>query len=491
MKNNIKVIGLLITFLFYSCSSEDQNSNENQNIFEGDVFLKIQEDVDEFGLNNYTGINGNLTIGFQDIVGSIVSDLTPLSSLTFVNGDVTITGTTSASGGFNEDLTTLLGLNNIQEIGGAFKISNIGISNFGGLNSLTKIDGSLSIVGCSNLLEINGLSNLSTLNGDLSIGFYFGAGSTGNENLINIDGLSSLSAIGGNLQLSGNQSLENISGLQNINQLPLSLDIHHNDSLTNIEGLNSLTSIGEDVFISFNQELINVDSMSNLQSIGGNLEIASNYNLNQINGFNSLIGIEGNLSLSYNNDITNINEAFSSLQTVTGGIFISESNIINLNGFTNLTSAEIVSITNNDNLNQINGFNNITTLNTGGLMIENNNSLNQINGFNSLTSVFNLYIIGDFGSSPNNQIESIEGLISLSNIDFDFEIKFTSIQNLNFLTNMANIGNNFIVKDNYSLNDFCGINSLINNDGVSGEYAVFFNLYNPTQQDIIDGNCSQ
>jgi hypothetical protein len=42
---------------------------------------------------------------------------------------------------------------------------------------------------------------------------------------------------------------------------------------------------------------------------------------------------------------------------------------------------------------------------------------------------------------------------------------------------------------NYNLSDFCGIKPLLNANGVVGQTNISDNLYNPTEEDIITGNC--
>ena len=42
-----------------------------------------------------------------------------------------------------------------------------------------------------------------------------------------------------------------------------------------------------------------------------------------------------------------------------------------------------------------------------------------------------------------------------------------------------------------SLKNLCGLQNLLSNDGLKGNYNVSDNLFNPSKQEIIDGNCSQ
>ena len=64
------------------------------------------------------------------------------------------------------------------------------------------------------------------------------------------------------------------------------------------------------------------------------------------------------------------------------------------------------------------------------------------------------------------------------------------ITNLDNLSSLLSIGDNLEVIGNEGLTDLCGLQTLLINEGLGGFYNVSYNSYNPTQQDIIDGNCS-
>ena len=58
------------------------NDLVEENIYDGDVILRTQQEVDDFGTNNYTQINGFLIIGKLENEGySDITDLNPLHSL--------------------------------------------------------------------------------------------------------------------------------------------------------------------------------------------------------------------------------------------------------------------------------------------------------------------------------------------------------------------------------------------------------------------------
>jgi hypothetical protein len=75
-----------------------------QKIFEGDVTLKTQQEVDDFGAEKYTIINGDLLIGKLTYLSNINS-VSNLNSLKRINGSLTLVGLT--------ELEDLNGLNNL------------------------------------------------------------------------------------------------------------------------------------------------------------------------------------------------------------------------------------------------------------------------------------------------------------------------------------------------------------------------------------------
>src|SRR5690606_2538851 len=164
----------------------------------GDVILGSQTEVDDFATNhpNCTEISGDLYI-----YGNDITDLSPLSNLTSVGGNLYIFS--------NSSLLNLDGLNNLTSVGGLLDISfNSNLTNLNGLSNLTSVGGYLNIYDNLSLTNLDGLSNLTSLGGYLSISF--------NSSLNNLDGLSNLTSIGGYLRISNNSNLTDISGLQNI-----------------------------------------------------------------------------------------------------------------------------------------------------------------------------------------------------------------------------------------------------------------------------------
>lgn len=161
-------------------------------IYEGDITLSTQQEVENFGAKNYTEITGNLYIGHHISNHSNISNLNSLNSLNSIKGFLLIRN--------NAKLTTLSGLNNISSIGG-----------------------NLSIVNNEMLSSLIGLSNISTIGGSLGIG--------GNSTLTSLDGLNKITLIEGQLSISNNKMLSSLTGLNNINTIRGGLNIRINKKL--------------------------------------------------------------------------------------------------------------------------------------------------------------------------------------------------------------------------------------------------------------------
>jgi hypothetical protein len=182
-------------------------------IYNGDLTLSSQAEVDAF---YFTEITGNLTIGGDYNISSDITNLTQLSSLISVGGNLDI---------FKNDFLT----------------------NLGGLENLTYLGGFFSSMNMFALKNVDGLRNLTSINGNLIL--------AGNPSLSNIDGFENITSVGGYLQIAANGLLTNIKGLQNLISVGSWFDIVNNASLTNLSGLEKLTTVVGNLDIHSNEAL--------------------------------------------------------------------------------------------------------------------------------------------------------------------------------------------------------------------------------------------
>lgn len=296
------------------------------NIVTGDFLLYTQQEVDDFGANNYTQVIGNLIIGDDaNPTPDSIQNLDALATLTEVTGALGIFENTKLSSinglsnlisvgesliiSYNKILPNLNGLNNLTLVGKSFQIdNNVALLNVDVLSKLTSIGGQLSFSSDDNLTSISGLSNLTSLGGF----------SISNTPITSITCLSNITTLTGNLSL---ESMTSLEGLNNITTIGEDLNLQHNlfttlnvfsnltsvgggvylydnHSLDNFDGFANLTSIGNDLWISSNVALTNVDGLSNLTSVGSRLHFDGNTSLSSFCGLNTLI-IDNNFSNSY------------------------------------------------------------------------------------------------------------------------------------------------------------------------------------------------
>ncbi len=162
----------------------------------GDVTLSSQTEVDNFLTTypNCTEMAGRLHI-FNNDATPYITDLSPLSNLTSIGGELSITN--------NDHLTNLEGLNTLTSIGGQLFIGiNKSLKNYEGLNALTSIGRDFTAIL--------------------------------NDSLTNFEGLDALTLVGENLFISLNENLASFEGLENTSFIDItSVNISNNPQLSN------------------------------------------------------------------------------------------------------------------------------------------------------------------------------------------------------------------------------------------------------------------
>lgn len=351
------------------------NDLAEENVYDGHVFLKSQQEVNDFGAINYTRIKGSLVIGYlEEPDMSAIYDLSPL-------------------------------------------------------NSLKKIDYSLSISKNSDLSTTEGL-NISEIGEQLAIAH--------NPSLISIVGLNKVTTLGNGLFIEDNNVLSNFTGLTQLTNIQ-SLDIFGCPLMQNIDWLNNVTHIEGYISISSCNSITNIDGLRNLISTS-----STEYNE---------IFIRNNQKLENLNGLQNLNA------TLNGLIIDNNPSLFNLNGLNNLDVVHGLLVADNDLLRNLQGLEKITAI-ENGIIIRNNDALINLQGLDNL--------------AYNN------GTISINNND-----QLTSLNGLNNLTNIWSVVADF----NPNLIDFCALKNVLTIDSLSS-FTSISNAYNPTKQDIVDGNCS-
>ncbi|MCK0132610.1 hypothetical protein MWU59_13965 [Flavobacteriaceae bacterium F08102] len=260
-------------------------------IYEGNVTLLTQEDVDEFGKMNYTFINGDVNIGQYSFYSPSINSLQHLATISEISGLLRIR--------YVNNLMNLKGLENIKSLGALYLIHADGLSNLDELSNLTSLEhpSIRSFIGINdNLLNINGLKNLEKVNNTLEI--------SSNSKLTNIDGLLGLTSVGRDLTIEANFNLENINGLANLKDLGKNLYVISNRSITNLNALSNLKKVNW-LYIGNNANLTNINGLININSVGSSCTLVDNISLKNFCVFETIIANSNDFELVTSGNLYN------------------------------------------------------------------------------------------------------------------------------------------------------------------------------------------
>ncbi len=383
-------------------------------VFEGDILLETQDDVDVFGSNAYTKITGSLNIGVFNSTRNNpqIENLEPLNSLRVVEGNLVIAS--------NYNLETLEGLNSISSIGGTLSLNdNRFLEDIGALGNLYFIGDNLFLNNCWLLKNIDALKKIRTINKLVIIDA---------DIITSLDGLLGLREIRGDIFFESNGGLKNIDGLENVTSVGGDI-IFESSGFDNIDGLQNVITIGGSLF-SPDGRFDNIDGLKSLESITGTLDL--------FGSFNTV-------------------DALRNLKTVGGDMYLRSNSLSNIDGLENLNSV--------DNRLFISGL------------------------FSDVDALSNLQSVGQDIFLNSSNLNNIDGLNHFTSLNGRISIIQSMLVNLDALENLTAVGS-IELTDNGELVDFCGLRPLMD-AGFSGTYLVNNNAFNPTQQDIIDGNCNQ
>lgn len=226
------------------------------------IVLGQQWQVDAFPTNNpgCTQIQGSVTIGpSTDPFGGGITDLSPLSQITAIDGDVVIN--------FTLGLQNLTGLDNLTSVGGDLEIRDTYVlTDLTGLSNLTTVGGMLEIYRNYDLPSLNGLGSLTTVGGGLRIAIC--------PELTDLQGLEGVVDIGENLSIDDNDILVSMNGLA-----PSTVGggfwVRDNPLLTDLRAANGLTSIGTYLSLQNNASLSSLEDLSGITSLSTYLRVES------------------------------------------------------------------------------------------------------------------------------------------------------------------------------------------------------------------------
>ncbi|UOY06759.1 hypothetical protein L0P88_22930 [Muricauda sp. SCSIO 64092] len=224
-----------------------------------------------------------------------------------------------------------------------------------------------------------------------------------------------------------------------------------------------------------------INGALNIGEIQVQSDISSLTNLKDLTVIEEVLTIEGIHSFESLSGLQNLNHL--------GAMYIRDTKITNLDELINLTELNggtsgggISFLGGNENLRDIDGLRNIEKIN-GWLDINNNPSLENIDGLISLRTISNLTI------DRNNKITNLDALININSTLTFLEIERNqSLENIDGLRNVMSINFRLIIDDNPVLKDFCALSSIALNEE-EFNFIISNNLYNPTREDIKNGQC--
>jgi hypothetical protein len=175
-----------------------------------------------------------------------------------------------------------------------------------------------------------------------------------------------------------------------------------------------------------------------------------------LDGFSAITSIQGGLTLS-NNPILGSLSGLSLLDSVGGNLFLQHNDALtNLTGLGELDYVGgTLEVNGNENLTCFSGMGSLDYIGLS-LIVENNLSLTCFAGLIHLDTIQGSLIIDN-----NQSMTDLSGLSSLSLVGGDFNVSNNlSLVNFDGLDQLANVEGNFVVFNNESLETMNGFNSL-------------------------------
>lgn len=359
-----KILLVFIAVFAFSCSSDDSGTvdpvvtnpePENPaiqcaNVYNGDIKLSSQAELNAFAAYNYCGIKGSLSIspgGFDTTTD--ITTLVGLESLKYVTGYLSIQN--------NSVLANLKGLDNLEEVFFLSVSYNDILVDFEGLGSLRKIVGNDSMHDMYDI-KIHQNNSLKNLKGLGPIKVAGGFSIMYNDELLSLEGFETLEEIRKFAFVGNNIKLASLKGLNNLKSTH-ALSISNNYSFTSIEDLGSLEKANFLYFTNL-ERLVSLKGLENLKELNGLLiwYLTSLENLEGVQNLKQLAALQlyGNISL----------KSIEHLSGIT--VFLPNDEEITINE---------IGIGGNHSLTSLNGLQNITTF-EGDLKIENNDVLNNL-----------------------------------------------------------------------------------------------------------------
>lgn len=197
-------------------------------------------------------------------------------------------------------------------------------------------------------------------------------------------------------------------------------------------------------------DITDLSPLNTIISVTRQVEIQSNPMLTSLDGLSQL-SVASGLIVNDNENLTSL-DGLTNFRAIDGNSFVSRQTVY---------SGGVISLLNNASLTSIEALNNISPQVLNSVSI-NSTGLASLQGLEKITSVSTLQVINN-----DNLISlaALEGLSAISNTVFIF--------------------------GNDQLSNYCILQAPLLTNSSLEIYNVSENQFNPTQQNIIDGDCSQ
>ena len=262
-------------------------------------------------------------------------------------------------------------------------------------------------------------------------------------------------AVSGTLRLEANGVLD-LSGLETLERVG---SLVLNGSFTGTEGLRNIRRIENTLHIANNNAWTDLSPLNlNVDYLGGNLRITRINNITTLAGlglnFDELLG---GLYLTENESLTRLDGL--GFHSIHGSLVINSNPALE-----SLLGLEATFIGEN-----LAGSGNSELLNFTGSNIQ--------------------HIGGEIRFFRNTALTSLDGLsvTSLHNIELSHNFSLTDIS---ALEQLESVEKDIIIINSYYLTDYCALSNCIQSGGLGGDFQIKGNWYNPTLQQMLDGECS-
>ncbi len=257
----------------------DIAANCNVQFCAGDITLSTQAQIDAFACETY---DGNINISGDDI-----------TNINSFAGLITLTGSLEIVSCPN--LENLNGLEDLTSVGGVAVVSCESINN---IDATQNIQGDLGFFVLMSLPALQNFDGITNLDGNLETLIISGTG------LSSFDATQGISSITSYFEISGNENMTTIAGIPNLTP---STDVQMigNTMLENVDAFSSATALSSLTFVSNN--VSNLDGFSNITSIDGTLVLVDNPQITNLDGLASLNNITFELILEGSSALTDVN----------------------------------------------------------------------------------------------------------------------------------------------------------------------------------------